>query len=223
MQREKTLIETAGFAPQGICFRLDAMDGYLALLPKLTEYEDVLSIVIVQHEGTTKENPHFHGVVKTTAQNQTFRKRLKTLFTKGKGNGHMSVKDWDGNYDAISYLFHEDPTANLLVQKGFTDEDITKARERNIAVRQQVLTAKQKASWRVEELVYRECDPKNTYTNEYLAKRIFLVAQRTGKYAPTDFKCKQMVLRIQFLLCEGNEDAEEFHASNYASGIFRFG
>jgi len=223
MQKEKTIMETVGFAPQGIVFRLDAMDGYLALLSKLTEYEDVLSIVIVQHEGTTKENPHYHGVVKTTAMNQTFRKRLKTLFTKGKGNGHMSVKDWDGNHDAISYLFHEDPTANLLVQKGFTDEDITKARERNKEVRGQVLIAKQKATWRIENIVYEELDSRNTYTNEYIAKRIFLVAQRGGKYAPADFKCKQMVLRIQFMLCAGNEDAEEFHASNYAANIFRFG
>lgn len=221
--QQKTLQETVGFMPQGIVFRLDALDGYQELLSKLTEYEDVISIVIVQHEGTTKENPHYHGVVKTTAVQQTFRKRLKTLFTKGKGNGHLSVKDWDGNHDAVSYLFHEDPNSNLLVQKGFTDEDIAKARERNLAVREQVITAKQKASWRVEELVYRECDPRNSYTNEYLAKRIFLVAQRTGKYAPTDFKCKQMVLRIQFLLCAGNEEQEEFHASNYASGIFRFG
>ena len=221
--QQKTLQETVGFMPQGIVFRLDALDGYQELLPKLTEYEDVISIVIVQHEGTTKENPHYHGVVKTTAVQQTFRKRLKTLFTKGKGNGHLSVKDWDGNHDAVAYLFHEDPNSNLLVQKGFTNEDIAKARERNLAVREQVITAKQKASWRVEELVYRECDPRNSYTNEYLAKRIFLVAQRTGKYAPTDFKCKQMVLRIQFLLCEGNEEQEEFHASNYASSIFRFG
>lgn len=210
----------------GYCVRVDAMEGYADKLTMLKAHTDFESIVAVKHSGASKENPHYHLVIKTNVKDQAFRVRLRKIFDQGKGNGHMSIKPWDGKREAISYLFHEDPDALLVVQHNVSDETIAEARVLNKNISQMVLDAKTKASWRAEEIVYeqlqaeRKRSPDTTYTDTQIGTRLLLTCLRTGKYTPQPWLIRAMAERIQFKLLNGIEEDEEAFAFRLARQIF---
>jgi len=214
----------------GYCVRVDALDGYADKIAMLSAHSDFQSIVGVKHLGTTKENPHYHFVIKTVVKDQAFRVRLRQIFNAGKGNGHMSIKSWDGRPEAISYLFHEDPDAVLVIQYNVSDETISEAKVLNRQVQQMVLDAKTKASWRAEEIVYEQlvkeragwrdfCRPSG-FTDVQIATRLILTCLRTGKYAPQQWLVRAMTERIQFKLLNGVEEDEQLFAYRIAKNIF---
>jgi len=214
----------------GYCVRVDALDGYLEKIQSLPLCLDYKSIVAVKHHGTNKENPHYHLVVQTSVLQQAFRVRLRKIFDLGKGNGHMSLKPWDGNNDAVSYLFHEDENAVLLVQHNVSDETIRQCRERNRSVQLMVQASKDKASWKLEDFTFEYF--KNEWKPpeyEYACKRpsdsaigqhLILSALRTGRYVPQPWLIKAMVQRIQFKLLDGKEEDEEEFAMRLSRQIF---
>lgn len=206
----------------GYCVRVDAIDGYREKMILLPAVKDYRSIVAVKHMGRTGENPHFHLVLQTDVASQAFRVRMRKVFDQGKGNGHMSIKAWDGNHDAISYLFHEDENTELILQHNVSDETITKCKERNRDVQALVATAKSKASWRLEEVVYQQM-LKEGVTREgevSIASRLLLTALRNGSYAPQAWLIKSMVTRIQFRLLNGDIHDEEVFVDKLARSIY---
>jgi len=204
----------------GFCVRVDARDGYADKIGALTLQYD--SVVAVRHGGKTNENPHYHLVIKTSILPQAFRKRMKLLFPEGKGNQHMSIKPYDGAIEAVSYLFHEDPDAQLLVQHGVSDDYITKARTVNQKVRVMVQEAKERASWKLEDDVFEHLDKTQGYSDRHIAKLLYLTALRSGKYPPQPHHCRVMTQKIQFRLCNGNEHEEERLCASLAENVFRY-
>lgn len=204
----------------GYCVRVDALDGYGDKLPMLQTCLDYKSIVAVKHNGSKGENPHFHLVVQTQIQSQAFRVRMRKIFDQGKGNGHMSIKVWDGNNDAISYMFHEDENAVLLVQHNVSDETIAACRERNRQVVALVNASKQKASWHLEELVFDEIKEIKFVSEQEIGQRLILAALRHGKYVPQVWLIKAMTQRIQFRKLNGSEEDEEAFAMRLSRQIF---
>jgi len=207
----------------GYCVRVQAMEQYAERMRMLAQVSDYQAIVAVKHRGSTQENEHYHMVIKTQVKEQAFRVRMKKVFDKGKGNAHMSMKAWDGNIDAISYLFHEDEEAALIVQHNVTDEIIEKARERNREVQTKIEQAKKRASWTIEEELLEHYktskrEPSDTYT---IAKDIVLHALRMDKYVPNDFQLKAMAHKISFKLIDGDLDKEEKFAVDYIAKAFR--
>lgn len=212
----------------GYCLRVDALDGYSDKLPLLSACSDYKSIVAVKHHGSQKENPHFHLVVRTEVASQAFRVRMRKIFDQGKGNGHMSIKPWDGNNDAVSYLFHEDENAVLLVQHNVSDETIAACRERNRQVTQMVVASKTKASWHLEEVIW-DAIKDRAYDNtpgwrlldeSYIGQQLILAALRHGKYVPQPWHLKAMTQRLQFRLQNGHQESEEDFAMRLSRQIF---
>ena len=205
----------------GYCIRVDALDGYGDKLPLLTACQDYKSIIAVKHKGTSKENPHYHLVVRTDVQQQAFRVRMRRIFDQGKGNGHMSIKQWDGNNDAIAYLFHEDEDTTVLVQHNISDETVAQAKARNRQVAEMVQASKAKASWHLEEIVYEQLkgDDKQ-HDDQYIGKLLILSALRHGKYVPQPWHIRAMTERIQFRRLNGVEEDEDRFAWRLAGQIF---
>lgn len=205
----------------GYCIRVDALDGYGDKLPLLTACQDYKSIIAVKHKGTSKENPHYHLVVRTDVQQQAFRVRMRKIFDQGKGNGHMSIKQWDGNNDAIAYLFHEDEDTTVLVQHNISDETVAQAKARNRQVAEMVQASKAKASWHLEEIVYEQLkgDDKQ-HDDQYIGKLLILSALRHGKYVPQPWHIRAMTERIQFRRLNGVEEDEDRFAWRLAGQIF---
>jgi len=212
----------------GYCMRVDAIDGYSEKLLMLPACQDYKSMVAMKHHGHDKENVHYHVVIQTEIASQAFRVRMRKIFDQGKGNGHMSIKPWDGNNDAIAYLFHEDQDAVVLVQHNVSDETIAQAKARNRAVTEMVVASKSKASWKLEDALWEEIkdradhgDPGWRVIEEsILGQRLILLALRAGKYVPQPWHVKAMVQRLQFRLMNGSEELEENFAMRLARQIF---
>jgi len=204
----------------GYCVRVDALDGYREKLPMLQTCLDYKSIVAVKHNGSKGENPHFHFVVQTSVASQAFRVRMRKIFDAGKGNGHMSIKPWDGNNDALSYLFHEDPESDLLIQYNVSDETIALCKQRNRQVTALVNASKAKASWLLEEVVFDEIKNIPYMSEADIGQRLILSALRHGKYVPQPWLIKAMTSRIQFRKLEGHEEKEEEFAMRLSRQIF---
>ena len=149
------------------------------------------------------------------------RVRLRKVFDQGKGNGHMSIKSWDGNIDAISYLFHEDENAELILRHNVSDELIDKARQRNNEVQTKMREAKERASWRLEDEVLEDMRAlKSVPDEDTIAKAIILKALRGNKYMPNDFLIRAMTAKIQFRLLDHDIDKEEAFANSVVQRIF---
>jgi len=206
----------------GFCVRVQALEGYAEKITLLQAVTDYVSIVAMRHKGASGENPHYHLVIRTDTKQQAFRVRMKKVFDLGSGNEHMSIKNWDGNIDAIAYLFHEDPQGTPHLISNVSPETIEKARQRNLEVTQKVAVAKEKASWKIEEEMMKIYAAKKISPDQYtIAKDILLFALRNDKYPPNDFLLKSMVTKIEFRLQEGDLNAEEVFAKRYVSSLYR--
>jgi hypothetical protein len=209
----------------GYCVRVQAVEGYADKIRAMPLVADYAGLLAVQHSGGTKENLHYHIVIRTDVKSQTFRKRMKALFPEGKGNQHMSIKHWDGDDKALSYLFHElddNEKSTLIARKGLDDSRIEELRQLNNYIKIQVAEAKGKASHTLEEdayLHFKELKQKHLTPTE-IATFMFLHAMRAGKYPPQPWLVRGMVARVQFRLLEGNTQLEEKLAESFAKDIF---
>lgn len=112
---------------------------------------DVFEILAAYHEGDKKENPHCHFVVELKGdkapQKQTFAVRLKKLFGLTEKNRDYSLQVWDGDKEkgAVGYLYHE-TAMEILVNKGWSEEQLTMAKKANEAIQAVVKINNERAS-----------------------------------------------------------------------------
>jgi len=182
---------------------------------------DYIKVLCLRHKGDNKENEHFHLVVYTQVKPKAFRARMVGVYDKGKGNGHMSIKPFDGNEDALAYMFHEEG-APIVLNKGFAETDIERFRERNLRVQEEVVKAKGKASFLLEEEVFNILSKKNErFSDRDIATVIIRTAFDSGKYLPSDFQIRSMVDKISFRLCNGNIAEEVIFIDTMVNRIYR--
>ena len=98
----KKLIE-----PKTLCIRIDEKDGYAEVIQDVFKGDEFEAAIVVKHYGKDGRNPHYHAVCEAYYSKEVMRYRLNKRFDKGSGNGHMSIKEWDGNKKAIQYCLHE--------------------------------------------------------------------------------------------------------------------
>jgi len=209
----------------GYCVRVQALEGYSEKIRALTFQEDYTGLLAVRHLGNTKENPHYHIVVKTGVQPQTFRVRMKKLFPDGKGNGHMSIVPWDGDVKALSYLFHEEPDVTPHIRKGITDEFLDKIRSTNVEILSKVKDAKNRSSHTLLQdatehfTQFHKDRPIVRISPLDIAEWMILHALRSGKYVPQAWLLRAMVSSVMFSLCGGEEEAEKDYARILAANL----
>lgn len=209
----------------GYCIRVQAFEGYGEKITMLPATEDYDAVLAVRHVGSKKENTHYHIVIRTNVKAQALRVRLRKLFPDGSGNGHMSIKHWDGDDRALSYLFHElepEETATLLANKGFSDQRLSELRAQNDSIKKLVEASKGKASWTLEEDVYQDLkkDPNMLRHDSAIGTEILYKALRLGKYPPQPWLVRAMVARIQFRLFDGDVNKEYEFCQQMAKNIF---
>lgn len=205
---------------KGFCVRVDARDGYAEKMTMLRSVPDYEAIVAVKHRGKTGENPHYHLVIQTQVKDQAFRVRMKKVFDQGKGNAHMSMKPWNGSIDAISYLFHEEDDAHLVLRHNVSDELVDQAKARNREVQEKMKEATNRASWRLEDVVLEQMRSRTNPSEDDIAMALILTALRSDKYMPNEYLLKSMTRRIQFRLLDHDLDKEEAFARNIVQAVF---
>lgn len=100
--------------------RIQEYFGYARHIKELFSDETFREVVAVKHTGKTRDNPHFHIIVKTHLKRPALRARLVKVFSLGKGNQHMSIKPiQEGEYqNTIQYMFHEEDRDTFEVLLG---------------------------------------------------------------------------------------------------------
>lgn len=156
---------------------------------------DTKRIFGIYHTGDRNDNPHCHFVIQTTGQvqKQSFALRCKNTFNIEK-RSQYSVNVWDGNIEAIAYMFHEEG-ASELVRMGFTDEEIKQAKAINESVQKVVNVNKQKASGKLVEKALEEFKDKDVVRYDVL---IFMLKQiqEGNNYHPGEGRLKMFVEEV---------------------------
>ncbi|MEO5351373.1 MAG: hypothetical protein H7836_17285 [Magnetococcus sp. YQC-3] len=207
---------------------MQALDGYATKIVAMQLQTDYQSILAVKHSGKRQDNPHYHIVVKTNVKPQAFRVRMKNTFNEGKGNEHMSIRAWDGDTKALSYLFHEDNDVDPITRHGISDKFLSELRTQNAQISERVATLKGKSSHTLFDdavIHFGKIAPDVASVNRLsfidMASFMILHALRAGKYSPSPWLLKQMVLKVRYALLRGDVHAEESFAIQLATEIYR--
>lgn len=182
--------------------RLDDREGYVDVIPAL--FEDAVRfprVLVVRHEGKSGENIHYHMAVVSDRKNQAFRKELKRLFTKGKGNGHMSLKVWDGKKDYLTYMFHEE-NAEVVFNRRFEDEELKELRKVGQDIK---LSVKENSPTKICEIVAHAFRGSQPSAWE-LTRAVLDHCREKGEWFPNKFQMERWVMSIQCMLAEEESD-----------------
>ena len=206
----------------GYCMRLKKCEEYEQRVQALEFVTDYLTILCYEHQAD-KEDPHdhYHLVIATAVELKAFRKRMVKVFDKGKGNGHMSIKPWDGRDEAFSYLFHEGSEKQIL-NKGHPSARIQQFRELNVKVQALVKESKKKASYLLEDEVMNDSSLNKDSSAIDIGIAIVRTALLGNKYHPNDFLLRLMVDRVRFRLCEGDVDSQDAVISSIVLRALKF-
>ncbi|WP_445779404.1 hypothetical protein [Shewanella sp.] len=179
--------------------RLDEKQDYKDLILQM---EEMGQMFVVKHQGKKKNNPHFHFAIQTDVKKDAYRKRLKKIFTKGSGNGHMSLKDWDGEMLYIQYLTHEckdinELKDNILINTiGYDDATLVDllARSRNIV---DGMTANNPVNV-VQKIIVRLTEEKVFKPTPSLIFHMIMewYGKQEGKWYPNRFQMDNYIMYI---------------------------
>jgi hypothetical protein len=176
-------------------------------------------MLALSHVGEKNEREHIHIAIEfpTEIAKQTMDVRFKKLFPV-KGPDYSS-KIWDGNVDALSYMFH-DATHEILANKGHTDADI----QQYIALHKKVDAVVQQNKLRAPG---RKVDSLlEKFAGEIPTRREigieFLRMIRAGEmYEPGDYKLKALIEEV-FMKLHVHENDFQVYAQSRMDTLLRF-
>lgn len=175
---------------------------------------DVCEMLAAYHQGDKKENPHCHFVVELKGekapQKQTVAVRLKKLFGLTDKNKDYSLQVWDGDKEkgAIGYLYHE-TEMEILVNKGWSDEQLQKAMKANEAIQAIVKINKERASNKLVEKAIAHFGPTmefNTNSRMDVMRYMLREIKQGNNYFPGSHMLYKYVDEVLVML---STDADE--------------
>lgn len=184
--------------------RLQALDGYMDKFN--TVFGDRFSRVLcVHHTGKKGDNPHYHFALTTDYRSQALRVYLKGHFDLAKGNRHLSLKSWDGDTKACSYMFHEGTEA--LIQKGFSDQEVEDFKKKNEIIQEKYVRPHHIVDTCVE--YFRQKGDKHPSKRDVFMYMI-KVYRSNGEWIPNKFQAERVINKIKITLCENETDERLF-------------
>lgn len=161
-------------------------------------FNDHLRLLVVSHVGEKTEKEHVHILIELSdeLQKQSVDKRYKRVYAVSGAD--YSSKPWDGDMGAGagSYLFH-DPTAAVIVNKGFTPEQIAKFQQLNADVQKVVAINKQRASGRCVDRTLEEIRTSNReWTRDEIARKLLTDIREGVMYEPGDYVLRRYIEEI---------------------------
>jgi len=171
-----------------------------------SQHIDVVAMLAAYHVGQKKENPHCHFVVQLSSspQKQSYAVRLKGLFAIEKRTQY-ALDTWDGNRGAgaCSYLYHEDG-AEILVNKGFTEQELADARSANIAVQRVIAVNKEKASNKFVDKAIAHFK-EGSVTNRELLSYFMRLCKDGECYWPGVYRAKQLIEEVRIKMADDQD------------------
>jgi len=170
-------------------------EDLIEMLKEVRGWIDCQRMLALFHMGATKENPHCHFVIDTFTriQKQSFDVRIKKIF-KIEKKSQWSTKIWDGGDSACSYMFHESGN-NIIANKGFTEEDISRFEKLNESVQKVVAINNARAPGRQADKVVDEFKDESPTKKDIFD--VFMIRIRDGEmYEPGDFQLAKLVEEV---------------------------
>ena len=206
------------------CLRLNDISGYPKLLEEFFQSDDYPRVFAGHHVGKTQANPHYHVVfeTKSNVKLQAMRKRLNLIFTKSKGNAHLSLKVWDGNMRAISYIYHEDVTLVPFINKSFTSQELSSAQ---LMCEEIQCDIRENAPLKICEEVYQIIKSKyatataskfHYFGHEAIFREICHAVMRRGDWRPNKWQFERYISKIQEMATSTPESREKLIGLWYA-------
>ena len=178
------------------------------------QWIDLEQGLAVYHEGKTKENPHFHAIIRlrNELQKQSLNARLKTLF--GVKKGQFSSQVWDGNdidCGAGTYMFHEE-NAEVIQSKNYTANQIESLRQKGREVAKVVDENKKRAEGRIPQRVLQKIrESESNWTKHQICEEILLMVRRGECYMPKgDFQLKGYIEEIYLKQLDKDVDVDKY-------------
>ena len=203
----------------GYFIRIQQIPTYDEKITALTHQADYASILCFKHIGDSKENPHYHLVVKTQIKNKAFRARFVKIFDKGKGNTHMSIKEWDGSEDAYSYMFHEGGVPYL--RHNLTEIDVARFHSMNERVQEEIKISKGKASYHLVEITLAQLTRNEVYSDLHICMIVLREAFLKDKYKPNDYQMRSIIDEIQYKNTDQDSNSQEAVIFSIAKRILK--
>lgn len=189
--------------------RVDGSKDFLVQKAKeLAISPDTVSMLGAYHVGAKGENPHIHFVIetRTIVQKQSFALKIKNIFAIDK-KSQYALGIWDGERGngACSYLFHED-SAEVICNRGFTEQDIAEAMKANEAVQKVIKLNKEKAQHKLIEKTIEYLQVNNIQFSYKVCLMFMLNEIKQGNnYHPGTFMLKRYIEEIEVKLCNDIE------------------
>lgn len=170
--------------------RVDGNHEYLTEKLKAINWLDCKKFIAFLHTGSSKENPHCHFLMELTSelQKQSFDTRVKKHFNVTKKT-EFSSKVWDGEIEALAYMYHEDTVP--VVNKGFESADLDKAKQHNTVVQKVIAVNNEKASNKLLDKLMLKIE--STDTMEDIAGMAVDMIREGISYHPGMFRLKAIV------------------------------
>lgn len=170
--------------------RLQAHDGYRDMFS--TVFNDRFTrILCLPHAGRAGNNPHYHFVFTCDYKAPALRMYLKKYFTQGKGNRHLSLKTWDGDTKACSYMFHEG--TEPILRTGFSDTELENFKALNEGIKRAI---KKNAPAQIVADATEHFKGKDP-DHQLLFKWIMLRLRANGDWLPNKYQMDRWIMRIQ--------------------------
>ena len=203
----------------GYFIRIQQIPGYDAKIVALPLCLDYASILCFKHVGDSKENPHYHLVIKTQVKSKAFRARFVKIFDMGKGNSHMSIKEWDGCEDAYSYMYHENGASFLA--HNFQPDDLARFAKMNERVQEEIKISKGKASYHLVEITLSQLQRNAVYSDYDICIIVLKEAFLKDKYKPNDYQMRSIIDEIQYKNTDADSSAQDEVIASMARRILK--
>jgi len=189
------------------CLRLDDRCGYREMLYDFFKTERFKKVIGVKHTGKTGENLHYHYVIECDYKQQALRVQLKKTFNLGKGNGHMSLKVWDGKKEAIAYMFHEE-NHEIVTHFGFTDKYVKECYEINEKIQEDV--TKNTPNKICEQVIQVLGDKMDVRNHRLIVYTIWDILKENGSWYPNKYQLERWISMIQSMITDCNNSEQEW-------------
>ena len=177
--------------------RIDDRSGYLEKVKDLCAtngHGRFSSILCVSHEGRKTKNPHYHLAIECDYKKQALRVAMKLIFDQGKGNAHMSIKDWDGNPKVCSYMF-SDPKWGLIYSS-YNNDELEEFKKQNEEVQDKL--KKNAPNAIVTEVCLRlRKSNRFCHSHEQICFMIWDILKERGDWFPNKFQLERWIFRVQ--------------------------
>lgn len=183
--------------------RLKRCENYDQLLQETFYAKRFSKVLGVTHTGKNENNPHYHIMVDTDYTQQALRKHLQTIFTLGKGNGHISIKIFDGARKGYSYVFHEHERSGfeVVLNRGFTGGELEEFKTMHLQIIENIKdNTPMKMLERVCENLIKEKPNKWRYYWDDIAYLIWDDLKARGAWMPNKFQLERYILKVTEML-----------------------